>query len=81
MDETKDKRANVILKDKGLNPLSIIKILREETNMSVAEAREKITVTKDSLLFKNICLEDALAYKKDFEALGAKIEIIILEEK
>jgi len=72
--------ANVILKDPGPNSFEVIKLLRQETDLSAKEARKKVTETKDALLFKEISIESAEHYKKDFEELGAVIELVIVDQ-
>ena len=69
-----DARFDVILEDPGRNKIGVIKVAREATGVSLAEAKaivESVPTTIKTGLPKN----DADKLKKKLEAVGAKVSL------
>jgi len=67
-------RFNVILKQSGLEKLSVVKLVYEITGLGLREAKELVDTTPS--IIKNGCeKKEAEALKFQFETKGAEIEI------
>jgi large subunit ribosomal protein L7/L12 len=80
-DSSKEKKEEqkeffkVILKDLGSNRISIIKAVREITNLGLAQAKELTDKVPEALIKENINKKDAEDIKTKLEQLGATIEL------
>ena len=71
--EDKDE-FSVVLKDKGGQPIQVIKVVRELTNLGLKEAKELVDAAPKPILEK-ISKADANAAKKKLEDVGATVDL------
>ena len=71
--EEKDE-FSVILKDKGGQPIQVIKVVRELTNLGLKEAKELVDGAPKPIMDK-VSKADANAAKKKLEEVGATVEL------
>ncbi|MFZ9422587.1 MAG: 50S ribosomal protein L7/L12, partial [Ilumatobacteraceae bacterium] len=71
--EDKDEFA-VILKDKGGQPIQVIKVVRELTNLGLKEAKELVDGAPKPILEK-VSKDDANKAKAKLEEVGATVEL------
>jgi large subunit ribosomal protein L7/L12 len=71
--EEKDE-FSVVLKDKGGQPIQVIKVVRELTNLGLKEAKELVDAAPKPILEK-ISKADANAAKKKLEDVGATVDL------
>lgn len=65
---------NVVLADAGANKVGVIKLIRELTSLGLMEAKA-ISEKAGSVIKEGVKAEEAEAIKKQFEELGAKVEL------
>ena len=65
---------DVVLKEAGANKIGVIKVVRALTSLGLKEAKEKVDGCP-STLKEGVSKEDAEKIKKQFEEVGAKVEI------
>lgn len=65
---------NVVLTHSGGNKITVIKYIRELTNLSLKESKEMVDFPP-STLKSGVSLEEAKSIVKQFESIGAKLEI------
>ena len=66
---------NLILKDAGANKISVIKAVREITEIGLKEAKDLVDKGDGAVLKEGLSKDDAAAAKKKFEEAGAKVEL------
>ena len=71
--EDKDE-FSVVLKDKGGQPIQVIKVVRELTNLGLKEAKELVDGAPKPIQEK-VSKADANAAKKKLEEVGATVEL------
>ena len=71
--EDKDE-FSVVLKDKGGQPIQVIKVVRELTNLGLKEAKELVDGAPKAIMEK-VSKADANAAKKKLEEVGATVEL------
>nr|MBU6202605.1 50S ribosomal protein L7/L12 [Acidobacteriota bacterium] len=71
--EDKDE-FQVILKDKGGQPIQVIKVVRELTNLGLKEAKELVDGAPKAILEK-VSKDDANKAKAKLEEVGATVEL------
>jgi large subunit ribosomal protein L7/L12 len=71
--EDKDE-FSVVLKDKGGQPIQVIKVVRELTNLGLKEAKELVDAAPKPILEK-VSKADANAAKKKLEDVGATVDL------
>ena len=71
--EDKDEFA-VILKDKGGQPIQVIKVVRELTNLGLKEAKELVDGAPKPIMEK-VSKDDANKAKAKLEEVGATVEL------
>ena len=71
--EEKDE-FSVILKDKGGQPIQVIKVVRELTNLGLKEAKELVDGAPKAVLEK-VSKDDANKAKAKLEEAGATVEL------
>jgi len=64
----------VILKDKGGQPIQVIKVVRELTNLGLKEAKELVDAAPKPILEK-VSKDDANKAKAKLEEVGATVEL------
>jgi large subunit ribosomal protein L7/L12 len=62
------------LKDKGGQPIQVIKVVRELTNLGLKEAKELVDGAPKPIMDK-VSKADANAAKKKLEEVGATVEL------
>ena len=65
---------SVILKDKGGQPIQVIKVVRELTNLGLKEAKELVDAAPKPILEK-VSKDDANKAKAKLEEVGATVEL------
>lgn len=65
---------NVVLVDAGANKVGVIKLIREITGLGLMEAKQ-MSEKSGSIIKEGVKTEDANAMKKQFEEIGAKVEL------
>lgn len=65
---------SVILKDKGGQPIQVIKVVRELTNLGLKEAKELVDGAPKPILEK-VSKDDANKAKAKLEEVGATVEL------
>jgi len=65
---------NVILKDVGANRISVIRAVRELTNLGLKESKE-LTESSPKPIKEGVSKDEAAAAKQTLEAAGATVEI------
>ena len=65
---------SVILKDKGGQPIQVIKVVRELTNLGLKEAKELVDAAPKPILEK-VGKDDANKAKAKLEEVGATVEL------
>ncbi len=65
---------NVVLVDAGANKVGVIKLIREITGLGLMEAKQ-MSEKSGSVIKEGVKTEDANAMKKQFEEIGAKVEL------
>jgi len=71
--EDKDE-FSVVLKDKGGQPIQVIKVVRELTNLGLKEAKELVDGAPKAVLEK-VSKDDANKAKAKLEEVGATVEL------
>ena len=71
--EEKDE-FSVVLKDKGGQPIQVIKVVRELTNLGLKEAKELVDGAPKAVLEK-VSKDDANKAKAKLEEAGASVEL------
>ncbi len=71
--EDKDE-FSVVLKDKGGQPIQVIKVVRELTNLGLKEAKELVDAAPKAVLEK-VSKDDANKAKAKLEEAGATVEL------
>jgi large subunit ribosomal protein L7/L12 len=66
---------NLVLKDAGANKISVIKAVREITEIGLKEAKDLVDKGDGAVLKEGLSKDDAAAAKKKFEEAGAKVEL------
>jgi large subunit ribosomal protein L7/L12 len=64
----------VVLKDKGGQPIQVIKVVRELTNLGLKEAKELVDAAPKPILEK-VSKDDANKAKAKLEEVGATVEL------
>lgn len=65
---------SVVLKDKGGQPIQVIKVVRELTNLGLKEAKELVDAAPKAILEK-VSKDDANKAKAKLEEVGATVEL------
>ena len=65
---------SVVLKDKGGQPIQVIKVVRELTNLGLKEAKELVDAAPKPILEK-VSKDDANKAKAKIEEVGATVEL------
>ena len=65
---------SVVLKDKGGQPIQVIKVVREITNLGLKEAKELVDAAPKPILEK-VSKDDANKAKAKLEEVGATVEL------
>ncbi|MDE6289512.1 MAG: 50S ribosomal protein L7/L12 [Ureaplasma sp.] len=65
---------NIVLADAGANKVGVIKLIREITGLGLMEAKAA-SEKAGSVIKEGVKAEEAQAIKKQFEDLGAKVEL------
>ena len=65
---------SVVLKDKGGQPIQVIKVVRELTNLGLKEAKELVDAAPKPILEK-VSKDDANKAKAKLEEVGATVEL------
>ena len=65
---------SVVLKDKGGQPIKVIKVVRELTNLGLKEAKELVDAAPKPILEK-VSKDDANKAKAKLEEVGATVEL------
>ena len=65
---------SVVLKDKGGQPIQVIKVVRELTNLGLKEAKELVDAAPKPILEK-VSKDDANKAKATLEEVGATVEL------
>lgn len=65
---------DAILKDAGSEKIKVIKVVRELTGLGLKEAKEAVESAPKAIK-EGVSKEDAEKIKKQFEEVGAKVEI------
>lgn len=65
---------NIVLADAGANKVGVIKLIREITGLGLMEAKAA-SEKAGSVIKEGVKAEEAQAIKKQFEELGAKVEL------
>lgn len=65
---------NIVLADAGANKVGVIKLIREITGLGLMEAKAA-SEKAGSVIKESVKAEEAQAIKKQFEDLGAKVEL------
>ncbi|MDE5617341.1 MAG: 50S ribosomal protein L7/L12 [Ureaplasma sp.] len=65
---------NVVLVDAGANKVGVIKLIREITGLGLMEAKQ-MSEKSGSVIKEGVKTEDANNMKKQFEEIGAKVEL------
>lgn len=65
---------NIVLKDAGANKISVIKVVREITELGLKEAKDMVD-TAPQTVKEGVKKEDAEAIKAKFEEAGATVEL------
>ena len=64
----------MVLKDKGGQPIQVIKVVRELTNLGLKEAKELVDAAPKPILEK-VSKDDANKAKAKLEEVGATVEL------
>lgn len=65
---------NIVLKDAGANKISVIKVVRELTELGLKEAKDMVDAAPQTVK-EGVKKEDAEAIKAKFEEAGATVEL------
>jgi large subunit ribosomal protein L7/L12 len=65
---------NIVLKDAGANKISVIKVVREITELGLKEAKDMVDAAPQTVK-ESVKKEDAEAIKAKFEEAGATVEL------
>jgi large subunit ribosomal protein L7/L12 len=65
---------NIVLKDAGANKISVIKVVREITELGLKEAKDMVDAAPQTVK-EGVKKEDAEAIKAKFEEAGATVEL------
>mgnify|MGYP006184212613 CR=1 FL=1 len=65
---------SVVLKDKGGQPIQVLKVVRELTNLGLKEAKELVDAAPKPILEK-VSKDDANKAKAKLEEVGATVEL------
>ena len=65
---------NIVLKDAGANKISVIKVVREITELGLKEAKDMVDAAPQTVK-EGVKKEDAEAMKAKFEEAGATVEL------
>lgn len=66
---------DVVLKDIGTEKVKVIKVVREQTGLGLAEAKD-IAVNAPKTIKEGLSKEDALKVVEAFKAVGATAELV-----
>ncbi|AFM05601.1 ribosomal protein L7/L12 [Bernardetia litoralis DSM 6794] len=79
-DKNQKELYSLLLKDAGTRKLEVLKLLKDETQTSLKEAKDKIDNLPQTIK-ENLSLEDGKKLKAKFEELGATVQLVLQEEK